>query len=95
MIPHPNYSWLQSRPPAPTLTKSTEYQNPEKNEPHFGLQYAVNDTRFIILEPKVFQDSLTIDLFLHAHASGGQHGQTTIIQLLGLHIGKVLGLGRL
>ena len=44
------------------------------------------------LESKSFQDALAIDLLLYAHASSCQHGQTSVAQLLRLHVSVFLGI---
>jgi hypothetical protein len=49
-------------------------------------------TRQITLTEQVFQDSLAIGQFLRHETGRGQHGQASILQLLGLHLGKSCGV---
>ena len=50
---------------------------------------------FACLEAKVLKDTNSVDLFLHAESSSGNHGKTPVVQFLGLHIGKVSSIGGL
>ena len=60
-----------------------------RNSPDTILE---NQTKFL---SKVLEDSLSVDKLLGHEASGGQHGKTTVLKLLGLHGLQLLGVGGL
>ena len=43
-------------------------------------------------ETEVFEDALSVDQLLGAHTRGRKHGQTSVLELLRLHVGKVLSV---
>ena len=45
-----------------------------------------------LVESEVFEDALSVDQLLGAHTRGRKHGQTSVLELLRLHVGKVLSV---
>jgi len=47
------------------------------------------------LERKILENRLSINKFLDTHTGSGEHGETSVGQFFALHVGEVLGSGRL